>query len=131
MAADLVEVPARLEVVGEVKAGDWPEVSGVVVNRGQAVSIMTGAPLPPGADAVVMVEHSVVVDGSHPDAQSAQVARASHEGARLPSRDCGIDRRRIENRFHRPRPRRNDHALVRRPRRVFRRAAVREQTMFL
>jgi len=24
-AADLAEVPARLEVVGEVKAGDWPE----------------------------------------------------------------------------------------------------------
>jgi len=62
-AADLVEVPARLEIVGEVKAGDWPEASGVVVERGQAVSIMTGAPLPPGADAVVMVEHSVVVDG--------------------------------------------------------------------
>src|SRR6266852_5598718 len=54
-AADLVEVPARLEIVGEVKAGDWPEASGVVVERGQAVSIMTGAPLPPGADAVVMV----------------------------------------------------------------------------
>src|ERR1700731_595638 len=39
-AADLVEVPARLEIVGEVKAGDWPEASGVVVERGQAVSIM-------------------------------------------------------------------------------------------
>ena len=64
-AADLAEVPARLEVRGEVKAGEWPESSGVAVAPGQAVSIMTGAPLPMGADAVVMVEHCVVADGAH------------------------------------------------------------------
>jgi molybdopterin molybdotransferase len=57
-AADLAEVPARLEVVGEVKAGDWPEPGVCSVGRGQAVGIMTGAPLPAGADAVVMVEHT-------------------------------------------------------------------------
>ena len=57
-AADLVEVPARLELVGEVKAGDWPEPRICTVGRGQAVAIMTGAPLPAGADAVVMVEHT-------------------------------------------------------------------------
>ena len=57
-AADLAQVPARLEVVGEVKAGDWPEPGGCSVGRGQAVGIMTGAPLPAGADAVVMVEHT-------------------------------------------------------------------------
>jgi molybdopterin molybdotransferase len=55
-AADLAEVPAQLRVVGELKAGDSPGVSPVA--RGQAVEIMTGAPLPPGADAVVMVEHT-------------------------------------------------------------------------
>ncbi len=43
-AADLVEVPARLEVVGEVKAGDWPDPAACSVGRGQAVGIMTGAP---------------------------------------------------------------------------------------
>jgi molybdopterin molybdotransferase len=60
-AADLAEVPARLEVVGEVKAGEWPEPGVCSVERGQAVGIMTGAPLPAGADAVVMVEHTSLI----------------------------------------------------------------------
>ena len=52
-AADLAAVPTTLEVVAEAKAGGAlvpPIVSG------QAVSIMTGAPVPDGADAIVMVE---------------------------------------------------------------------------
>jgi molybdopterin molybdotransferase len=57
-AVDLAEVPARLEAVGEVKAGAWPEPEVCSVGHGQAVEIMTGAPLPLGADAVVMVEHT-------------------------------------------------------------------------
>jgi molybdopterin molybdotransferase len=57
-AADSAKVPARLKLVGEVKAGDWPEPGTCAVARGQAVAIMTGAPLPAGADAVVMVEHT-------------------------------------------------------------------------
>ena len=61
-AADLAEVPARLEVVGEVKAGDWPEPGVCSVGRGQAVGIMTGAPVPAGADAVVMVEHTSLME---------------------------------------------------------------------
>jgi molybdopterin molybdotransferase len=67
-AADLAEIPARLEVVGEVKAGDWPEPAVCSVGRGQAVGIMTGAPLPAGADAVVMVEHTALAQVSHPNA---------------------------------------------------------------
>jgi molybdopterin molybdotransferase len=55
-AADVATPPARLEVVGEIKAGDLPE--SLTVGRGQAVSIMTGAALPAGADAVVMVEYT-------------------------------------------------------------------------
>ena len=42
-AADLAKVPARLEVIGEVKAGDWPEPGMCSVGRGQAVEIMTGS----------------------------------------------------------------------------------------
>src|SRR5260370_41715916 len=57
-AADLAEVPAQLEVVGEVKAGDWPEPGVCSVGRGQAVGVMTGAPRPEGAGAVVRVEHT-------------------------------------------------------------------------
>jgi molybdopterin molybdotransferase len=63
-AADLAQVPARLEIVGEVKAGDWPEPGVCSVGRGQAVEIMTGAPLPAGADAVVMVEHTSLAEHS-------------------------------------------------------------------
>src|ERR1035441_235407 len=65
-AADVAEVPARLEVVGEVKAGDWPEAASCSVGPGQAVGIMSGAPLPTGADAVVMVEFTAMTD-AHPN----------------------------------------------------------------
>jgi molybdopterin molybdotransferase len=61
-ASDLRVVPASLEIVGELKAGDWPELETCSVGGGQAVEIMTGAPLPAGADAVVMVEHTSAGD---------------------------------------------------------------------
>ncbi|WP_031036784.1 gephyrin-like molybdotransferase Glp [Streptomyces sp. NRRL F-5650] len=47
------EFPAVLEVVGDVAAG---QADPVAVGPGQAARIMTGAPLPPGAEAVVPVE---------------------------------------------------------------------------
>jgi len=56
-AADL---PGELEVIGEVRAGE--RFAGEVAH-GQAVEIMTGAPIPAGADAVVMVEHTQRVNG--------------------------------------------------------------------
>jgi molybdopterin molybdotransferase len=56
-AQDVAEVPARLKLIGEIKAGD-SSTSAVDVGQDQAVSIMTGAPLPAGADAVVMVEYT-------------------------------------------------------------------------
>ena len=56
-AADLVgatkESPNTLKVIGDVAAG---QVVDVVVTPGTAVRIMTGAPVPEGADAVVPVE---------------------------------------------------------------------------
>jgi molybdenum cofactor synthesis domain-containing protein len=45
--------PARLKVRGVVNIGEMPRVS---VSAGQAAEIVTGAPIPEGADAVVMVE---------------------------------------------------------------------------
>jgi molybdopterin molybdotransferase len=50
--------PVRLRVIGTIRAGMAPEPS---PGPGETVRIMTGAPMPPGADAVVMVEHSVAV----------------------------------------------------------------------
>ncbi|MEN9818994.1 MAG: hypothetical protein RLZ32_2874, partial [Gemmatimonadota bacterium] len=49
------ETPARLAVVGTSAAGVDPAAL-PAVQPGTAVRIMTGAPLPPGADAVVRVE---------------------------------------------------------------------------
>jgi molybdopterin molybdotransferase len=50
-----VDIPGELRVIGEVRAG---AVFPGVVGAREAVEIMTGAPLPEGADAVVMVEHT-------------------------------------------------------------------------
>jgi molybdopterin molybdotransferase len=54
-AADTSTVPATLRVVGTVPAGAAPAVE---VRRGEAARIMTGAPLPAGADAVAVVERT-------------------------------------------------------------------------
>jgi molybdopterin molybdotransferase len=54
-ALDLAKLPATLEVVGEIKAGGMVDAK-LTLESGQAASIMTGAPAPPGSDAVVMVE---------------------------------------------------------------------------
>ncbi len=56
-AAGLGQVPAKFKVIGEIKAGAAADPS-LHVQPGQAVAIMTGAPVPPGADAVVMVEYT-------------------------------------------------------------------------
>lgn len=55
-AADLAHLPANLQIIGEVKAGDV--ATSIRLQSGQAVSIMTGAAVPPGADSVVMVEYT-------------------------------------------------------------------------
>jgi molybdopterin molybdotransferase len=55
-AADLSTLPATLKVVGEIRAG--AANSELRVSQGEATAIMTGAPAPPGADAVVMVEYT-------------------------------------------------------------------------
>jgi len=58
-SADLSRLPATLAVIGEIKAGEKLTGVPLSVGAGEAVSIMTGAPVPPGADAVVMVEYTV------------------------------------------------------------------------
>ncbi|HWC11456.1 MAG TPA: gephyrin-like molybdotransferase Glp, partial [Acidimicrobiales bacterium] len=59
-AADTADIPVRLRVVGTLPAGSAPSLE---VGAGEAVRIMTGAPMPPGADAVVMVERTRAADG--------------------------------------------------------------------
>jgi molybdopterin molybdotransferase len=55
-AVDLAALPAKLTVVGEIKAGASHKLPWI--RSGQAAAIMTGAPTPEGADAVVMVEYT-------------------------------------------------------------------------
>jgi molybdopterin molybdotransferase len=47
--------PVRLEVIEDLRAGF---ISKKIVQKGQAIRIMTGAPIPKGADAVVPVEET-------------------------------------------------------------------------
>ena len=70
-AADVARLPAELAVTGESAAGSGYHGA---LQAGEAVRILTGAPLPPGADAIVIQENAdrsgpklVVREGS-PDA---------------------------------------------------------------
>jgi molybdopterin molybdotransferase len=60
-AADTIDGSARLEVIGESKAGMG---AGVAVRSGTAVRISTGAPIPEGADAVVPQELTASEDST-------------------------------------------------------------------
>lgn len=60
-AADLVDGRAELVVIEEIMAGMVPRRE---VETGQAARIMTGAPLPTGADAVVMLERTTTHDNA-------------------------------------------------------------------
>jgi molybdopterin molybdotransferase len=47
--------PIKLDLIGSIPAGVIPDIK---VKPGQAMQIMTGAPMPDGADAVIQVEHT-------------------------------------------------------------------------
>jgi putative molybdopterin biosynthesis protein len=95
--------PASLDLVGTVHAGEGPDVK---IAAGQAAEISTGAVMPPGADAVVMVERTdetedgeaveirtAVAPGDHVMLAGADVAageRALGPGTRLTAREIGL-----------------------------------------
>jgi len=56
-AEDFEKLPAELEVIGEIRAGADDGLL-PAVGPSKAVAIMTGAAVPEGADAVVMLEHT-------------------------------------------------------------------------
>jgi len=58
LSADVVSAPAMLEIIEDIKAGDLPQKT---LQPGQCARIMTGAPVPQGADAVIRVEDTEAV----------------------------------------------------------------------
>lgn len=74
-AADTEAAPVTLEVVDTLAAGRAPDVA---VGPGQAVRIMTGAPIPPGADAVIMVERTRTLDGGGRMVAEVSVPAGNH-----------------------------------------------------
>ena len=72
-SVDVIEVPTTLTIAGTVAAGSAPDIT---VEAGQAARIMTGAVIPPGADAVVMVE----LTETSTDGAEVTVARSVPEG---------------------------------------------------
>lgn len=86
---DTTTAPAHLRVVLDIPAGSTPTGS---IGPGQAARIMTGAPLPPGADAVVPVEHtdaSWVSGESAPLPPHVTIAQPAAAGANV--RQSGED----------------------------------------
>ncbi len=95
------ETPEELHVVESVHAGERPACS---IEGGEAAEISTGAVLPPGADAVVMVERttrdgdrlsitSAVAPGDHVMAAGADIGagtRAIGPGKPLSARDIAL-----------------------------------------
>lgn len=79
-AADIAEVPVNLQVIGEAPAGHG--FSGRV-GRAKAVRIFTGAPMPKGADTVVMQENTEA--GS----DTVTVLETAHRGNFV--RNAGLD----------------------------------------
>lgn len=73
--ADCSRVPCKLKVTGYIPAGATAE--GIEVKAGCAVKIMTGAPVPAGADAIVPLEETEDTSGEQVVIQ-AQVAALQH-----------------------------------------------------
>lgn len=80
LASATSQVPGRLILVGEVAAGSVREKP---LEAGQAVQIMTGAPMPPGADTVVILEEARRRDGGvlvdHPVPSGRHIRRQGED----------------------------------------------------
>lgn len=82
------EKPVVLRVLADIAAGYQPEVE---IGEGTAARIMTGAPMPPGADAIVPVEDTNEAwrDASRPLPEKIEIRRAVQAGDYL--RPAGED----------------------------------------
>lgn len=90
-ASDIRDVPVALEVSGDIPAG---RTSPVTLVAGTALRIMTGAPVPAGADAIVPVEDTELILGRDDDLDGAVVEIRRSRAAGEYVRDRGSDVRR-------------------------------------
>lgn len=74
-AADVIQTPTSLAVVGQVRAGQYPERA---LREGEAVQVMTGAPVPPGATAVQPLEKTRALDAGRRVEILARVEPGDH-----------------------------------------------------
>ena len=91
-AADVARAPVVLEVAGQVRAGHWPDHA---LEPGQAIQIMTGAPVPAGATAVQPVERTRLVEGGRRVEMLAPVEPGAHiarQGAEVRAGDRLLER---------------------------------------
>lgn len=84
IAADVATVPVELPVVAEIAAG---AVADRELRPGEVMRIMTGAPVPVGADAIVLVERTERLDGGarvrvHETVRSGQAVRPAGDDIR-------------------------------------------------
>lgn len=86
VASDLASAPRTLRVAQEIAAGASPGSLPPLL-PGTAARIMTGAPLPPGGDAVLMIEQSEPVPG---DPASVRVVAAVRPGDNLARRGTDV-----------------------------------------
>ena len=82
-AADATHAPVTLAVVGQVRAGQYPDRT---LEPGQAVQIMTGAPVPPGATAVQQVEKTRAREGG----RQVEILAAVEPGANVARRGSEV-----------------------------------------
>ncbi len=84
IAADTADLPTELTILEEITAGAVPTRT---VDPGWATRIMTGAPVPPGADAIVMVEQTELA-GEH----VRIVGRSAKTGQNIVRRGASLTR---------------------------------------
>lgn len=92
-SADLRSVPARLRIARTVAAGSAP--SRARLRAGEAARIFTGAPVPPGADAVVMQERTSPFPSAALEAGAVSVLDRVGPGANVAPRAQELARGRV------------------------------------
>jgi molybdopterin molybdotransferase len=103
ISSDIQSGRRRLLVVDTIVAGDWPTNP---LQPGRAARIMTGAPLPPGADAVVMLEQTEVEQSAEGEMWVAILADDISPGKHTMKRATSLKRGEVVySAGHRIRPR--------------------------